>query len=119
MGRAAGREVPEPGRPSELERLGDELCRLGDELGCRDISVTLGPDTDDQQVLEVVNRRATAVGVTRAGIRVWRQAGTFWWASGEEDLGSEEGIRRAAGRIAAALQWSRQCLRVPAAPDSS
>jgi len=103
----------------ELERLGDELSRLGMELGCRDITVTLGPphegEGDGGQVLEVLNRRLVGNGKPAGAVtRVWRQAGRFWWEAGEENLGSEEGIRQAADRIAAALQWSRQALNLPA-----
>src|SRR6266566_1776155 len=100
----------------ELERLGDELSRLGMELGCRDITVTLGPphegEGDGGQVLEVLNRRLVGNGKPAGAVtRVWRQAGRFWWEGGEiEALGSEEGIRQAADRIAAALQWSRHAL---------
>lgn len=103
---AAGHQKPEGDRPSELEQLGDELSRRG-------MHTTLAPgDEDEGPVLEAISPRPTGIGLAVTGMRVWFRNGAFWWAGGEE-LGSGTDISRAADRVAAALQWSRQALRLP------
>jgi len=104
------REEREGATPSEL------LERLGEELGRRDLRVTLAPapfwrgaasdgelvlESGEELILEVINARVPAM----QGRRIRWADGAFWW-QWEERIDSS--VSGAADIVSAALQWSRQ-----------
>lgn len=109
MGHAAGRIEPEDARDQDMR---SELERLGDELSMRrGMHVSLAPDEDDAQVLEVIS---DLPGPRRARRVSWRD-GSFWLHS--IMLVPKRDIGQAADWIAAELGWTRSIGLAPARGD--
>jgi hypothetical protein len=107
MARAMRREEPEEVRPSALEL-------LGDELGRRDLRVTLAPAADDVLVLEAIRPMPTGVWLSVTARRIRWHDGAFWMDTAAIPDGEmlPADIKRAASAVAAALSWPRQVLRL-------
>lgn len=91
---------PKTGIPGELEQ-------LAHELSCRDLHVTLAPDSNNELVLEVISFRLDSMGAAiRAGHVCWRD-GAFWWSRLAE-LERLPDITNAVECITASLHWSDQ-----------
>jgi hypothetical protein len=98
---------PKTGSPGELEQ-------LAHELSCRDLHVTLAPDSSNEFVLEVINSGLDSMGAAVRGGHVYWRDGAFWWSRLVE-LERLPDITNAVERITASLQWSGQ-YSAPAPP---